>query len=816
MQPAPTPRILWVELTSKCPFDCTFCSRKMRRGSGAHMPYALFQSLVEQVRFPRKLLLNYSGESTVYPELIAAIRLARSTGAAVELVTALASASDSLLEQLSASGLTRLTISIHATEPKLFDEIYRYSCFDALRTRLERMVKLCRAVDRPPSIDVAFVAMQKNLGEMYGVAELMLGLGLRILSVFPVIRRDEIPVVFPQELTPNGRHREEFREQVAKTVENIRDRYGIAATICNPLFANPGATTCEFPAPCAGDLPAGARIHSCEQNPWETAHVLSNGDVVACEVHDKTPLGNLARQSLAEIWHGQAYRRFRENYQLGQIPECRACPWKTAYIPARLRGEIVSSRGRSAQFWHGWHEPANEPHIWASQQAVAILQPRQGARVLHVNGALPPGPCGEINRLEVLCNDAPAGEVTNDSRDTLFFGVDFTLPESQPGLWRIEFRTRHLYAPPAPLPDADQRDLAFALILLSSRPPLDEQTCAARKQALLPWVNAIRNVDRLARRISPALRRKLPGKYRRTLTPGLSIIIPERDNLERLRLCLRALREALQHWREPAEVLVVVNGCHRDRYRALAKEYAGHLWQFHPKPLGFAAAIASGLNAARHDWVYLLNSDVVLDPNAITAAAGHRGPLVFSIASQIMLEDRTRFREETNWTTLLLENGIATTHDLIPDSSDTVEHFYSGAGAAMFQRKLLSRLIDSDAYHPFYWEDVEWGWRARKLGYRSLFCAGSIAHHTQRATISKYYSPEEIENIFERNRFLFQLRNLTSIGSLEAIAEAISRAEPAIAENFRRPSEWVRIAKARLWNHAAPVPDEVVLAGNKM
>src|SRR6266567_3977792 len=134
---AMTPRILWVELTSKCPFDCVFCSRKSRRGSGEHMPYALFESLVRQVSDPRTFLLNYSGESSVYPELIPAIRLARSTGARVELVTALASATDSLLEQLSTSGLTRLTISIHAVDAAAFTEIYRHSSFASLRTRLE-------------------------------------------------------------------------------------------------------------------------------------------------------------------------------------------------------------------------------------------------------------------------------------------------------------------------------------------------------------------------------------------------------------------------------------------------------------------------------------------------------------------------------------------------------------------------------------------------------------------------------------------------------------------------------------------------------
>jgi len=62
---ASTPRVLWVELTSKCPFDCIFCFRKSRRGSGEHLSFAVFESLIRQVRDPKKFLLNYSGESTI-------------------------------------------------------------------------------------------------------------------------------------------------------------------------------------------------------------------------------------------------------------------------------------------------------------------------------------------------------------------------------------------------------------------------------------------------------------------------------------------------------------------------------------------------------------------------------------------------------------------------------------------------------------------------------------------------------------------------------------------------------------------------------
>jgi len=87
---ARTPRILWVELTSKCPFDCIFCSRRTRRGAGEHLPFGVYEALLGALVDPRKFILNYSGESTVYPDLLPAIQRARRTGAFVELVSALA------------------------------------------------------------------------------------------------------------------------------------------------------------------------------------------------------------------------------------------------------------------------------------------------------------------------------------------------------------------------------------------------------------------------------------------------------------------------------------------------------------------------------------------------------------------------------------------------------------------------------------------------------------------------------------------------------------------------------------------------------
>ncbi len=811
--PARTPRSLWIELTSKCPFDCVFCSRKTRRGAGEHLPFALYESLVRALVDPRRLVLNYSGESTVYPELIPAIRLAREVGAYVELVSALASAPESLLEPLSRSGLNRLTVSVHAVDPEQYEAIYRYSSFAALRTRLERFLNLCGSAPGAPVVDLAFVAMDRNLQQLQAIASFADTLGLAGIFIFPVIRRDEIPIRFPAELNDSGMVLPEFEQRLHAALTSVRRSHPeLPITICNAPSSEGFQCIGEVPRPFAGVLPSGACVHSCEQNPWETAHVLSNGDVVACEVLDSIPLGNLCRQSIGEIWNGEPYKRFRQRYRQTEVPECRTCTWKTAYLPAALSSEIIAARGRSAQLVLGWHDPAGEPHVWSTQQALALIAPRSGAGTLHVSGVLPPpAACGDTNILTVRCNSAEVGRITNSSAEPMPFGVDFEVNGcSSP--WHVEFRTRCVYRPAALGKGADQRDLGFALVLLAAKTVQPPAVIAGRKSTLAPLKHWIERVDRWAAVLPNVFLTGRPKPQRCSFQPGLSVVIPERKNIPELADCLSSVRESAARFREPLQVTVVVNGSSRAAYDALRHEHPFVEWQFHGRPLAFSDAVAAGLRTARFDWVYLLNNDVALHPDALRAAAAERHDSIFAVASQIVLKDSTRFREETNWTTLFLENGVAAIHDWIPASDQPMESFYAGGGASLFRRHALGSVLARRAYAPFYWEDVEWGWRARKLGFRTILCPSSLAHHRQRSTIRRFHPPEEIETVLLRNRFLFQLRNFTTLAPVEPVFEAIARAPEPVVRFFQSRDAFIQVACGRIWNYRAPVSDEEVMA----
>ena len=805
-QAARTPRILWVELTSKCPFDCIFCSRKTRRGVGQHLPFAVYRAMLDELVDPRRFILNYSGESTVYPELIPAIQAARSTGGYVELVSALATVPESMLDPLAASGLNRLTVSVHATDPAKYEEVYRYASFATLRERLERFAAICRSRPGAPVVDLAFVAMDTNLAQLPSVTAWASSLGLRDIFIFPVLRRDEIPVPFPTELTALGAHRPGFRERVRTMVSRAaEDQPGVRLTVCDESFTADTVDLGQVPRAYPHPLPPGAHIHSCEQNPWETAHVLSNGDVVACEVLDKFPLGNLHEQPLREIWHGERYQRFRRRYRRGEVAECRSCPWKRAYMPSPISSEILASRGASAQLLYGWHDSTGDGHIWSSQQSVAMLAPHADSKVLHVSGVLPPGPEGDPAELAISLNGAEIGRVTNPWPEDMPFGLDF--PAAHAGPWKIEFRTRHVCRR-----SPDQRDLGFALTLLVSKEHHEPAACKRRQKDLQPvaaWIGAI---DRWGARLKRCRGNAGAAPDGKAPDGGLSIVIPERDNLDELAACLASVRESAARWEEPLETIVIVNGAPEAMYEPLRRAYPEARWRFHAGPLGFAGAIQRGLREVRYGWVYLLNSDVALDPQALCALAPHRDSRSFSIASQIVLKDSTRYREETNWGALLIDSGLATIHDWIPTSARPVESFYAGGGASLFQTRLLRRLLAPSVYRPFYWEDVEWGWRARKLGYRSWFCPASVAHHRQHSTIARHYGAEEVETILRRHRLLFHLRNFTAAGSVQPALEEIARSPEPVASYFlTRQARW-EIARGRLWNHMAPLGDEEVFA----
>lgn len=769
----PLPTELWIELTSKCPFDCVFCSRKLRRGEGRHMDFAVYRSLIGQLRFPEVIRLNYSGESIHYPHLLEAVALAKAAGARTELVSAFASVPSELLPELAQSGLDRLSVSLHTLEEEQFREIYDYGSLEQMKARLGEFRRLTRERPSAPALDFAFVAMERNLDQLEPVTAYARALGVRQIFLCPVIRRDTLPAGFDAELDSENRLTELFKARVRAQVEHARRQHPeIELIVANPEVEGAGA------------LPEGGRIRSCDQNPWSTVHVLADGAVVVCEVHDRLPMGNLTSRPLAEIWHGEGYREFRRRYQSGTIPECRQCPWKLAYLPGPLRSSIAAQDGACAQLLAGWHPGPDPGVVWSRLESSAVLKRPAGARRLRVRGMLPPG----RHVLEVFANGERVGSVTHAGEALQEFDRTFRVPGPGRDPWVIRFRAREAYCPAREGAGTDARRLGFALLEAAAEAPARRWRGRLKPLAILPPFAALAVVDLLCR----GLRRWVPRRRAalRPFEPGLSVVIPERDNPELLARCLSGLEAATRRVTEPVEVIAVVNGPPPEHYAKLCERFPHVRWLWFSAPLGFSRAVQEGLRRAAYDWVYLLNNDMTLHPDALAELLPLRASDVFAVASQILPLSSGGRREESNWTDWRFPDGVVEIFDAPPELDAGVgASLYAGGGSSLFRRFLLEELVfrAGDAYDPFYWEDVEWGVVARKLGYRVLFCPASKAFHAHRATIAKHYAPEEIERIFRRNGHLFQMRNVTDLGSLWKLARKVATADRRTVLELLRP-----------------------------
>jgi GT2 family glycosyltransferase/MoaA/NifB/PqqE/SkfB family radical SAM enzyme len=759
------PSVLWIELSSKCPFDCVFCTRRSLRGAGEHMDFELYRSLLAQLDRPSLLRLNYSGESTHHPRILEAVELAAATGAITELVSAFATFPERDMERLVRSGLDRLTISLHTLDPEQFRAIYRHMSVEDMTRKIERLLQVRDALgSRTPAVDFAVVAMQRNLEQLPRIAAYADALGIAQLFVHPIISRDPLPERFGEELDDDGRLRPEFTGELARTVGEIAARYpALKLDFSTPEVAAHDELD-AFPRHVPGMLPPGARIHSCDQNPWDTVHVLANGDVVVCEVREKIVLGNLRERTLREIWHGEAYRRFRSDYVNGRPAECRGCPYKIAYVPTAPRAAISLDAGMDAQLLRGWY-PAESGLIWSMGRSLATLAPQRAARALRVEGILPP--TKGRNALVVEAGGTQVGKIVNESSEMLPFETELRFAAPATAELTCTFETSELYRP-ADNGSPDSRVLGFALRRMELVES-DESEAAVRPAPLAGLRRTLRTLRfsatlALARGVL-ALATRMPRRRRPPVSawaPGLSIIVPERANAAMLRETLEHAERAACATGEPFELIVVVNGSPAADYHELAERFPAVRWRYFAEPLGFANAIGHGLREARFDGVYLLNSDMLLEDDALAALLPWRAPNVFAISSQIFFVDQDRRREETGWSDFAFERGAVRMFEAEPSGDGAVRGtLYPGGGSSLFRRQYFERLQNRpDPYAPFYWEDAEWGVRAWREGYEVLFCPGSRAHHHHRATISRFYSPPEIDRIFARNGMQFQLRNM--------------------------------------------------------
>ncbi len=307
-------------------------------------------------------------------------------------------------------------------------------------------------------------------------------------------------------------------------------------------------------------------------------------------------------------------------------------------------------------------------------------------------------------------------------------------------------------------------------------------------------------------------------------SPTVSVVIVSYNGQRLLASCLAAL---FRGTRQPNEVIIVDNASSDGTCKWLRETYPASTVIASPVNLGFAAANNAGIRRATGDYIFTLNNDADVAPDALDAlvrtlegASKHTAaamstmvfahhPEIIACAGLIVSQDGV-VRD--------MQVGERHTPAMPP-----YPVFGASAGAALYRRTALNDVGLFDPAYFMYLEDADLAWRLRLRGWETLTVPAATVSHIYSATAG-YGSPRK-SYYLARNRWWCLLKNMpdtllrTHIPAIMryemgAIGYAITKGERAnLAGRAAALRERTLIAAARTHVQArSTVPPDVIAA----
>ena len=233
----------------------------------------------------------------------------------------------------------------------------------------------------------------------------------------------------------------------------------------------------------------------------------------------------------------------------------------------------------------------------------------------------------------------------------------------------------------------------------------------------------------------------------------ISVIIPVYKNID---LFLKNLRDNL-NFLEDCQIIVVND----DPSKSLEKDFT----QFkkiilleNKKNLGFGQSVNLGVKKATGRFLFLLNSDVILEDKSYLNALNYfNDKKVFAISfAQKEKDGSVVGKNKIYW-----QRGLY--HHQKAENLKFGNNGWAEGGASIIDKDKFLKLGGFDPiYSPFYWEDIDLSNRARKAGWRILFDPKILVTHHHESTIGKYYDKKQIKIIAYRNQLIFTWKNLST------------------------------------------------------
>jgi GT2 family glycosyltransferase len=178
------------------------------------------------------------------------------------------------------------------------------------------------------------------------------------------------------------------------------------------------------------------------------------------------------------------------------------------------------------------------------------------------------------------------------------------------------------------------------------------------------------------------------------------------------------------------------------------------------KNLGFAGSVNKGILQTKRDYIFLMNSDVILQNSSFLKALEYfkKDQKLFAVGFAQIEKDGSIVGANHFY----FKDGLINHFHLSSNINQPTFNFWAEGGSSIFRKRLLIDLgLFDKLYNPFYWEDIDLSYRAWKAGYKVLYDPNIKVQHHHESTIRKYFNKSEIQKIAFRNQLIFHWKNLT-------------------------------------------------------
>lgn len=251
---------------------------------------------------------------------------------------------------------------------------------------------------------------------------------------------------------------------------------------------------------------------------------------------------------------------------------------------------------------------------------------------------------------------------------------------------------------------------------------------------------------------------------------SISIVLPNYNGKKLLEKNLPSLIKAAERFEY--EIIVVDDHSTDDSAPFLEESYPQVTTITSKENHGFSVTCNKGINAAKMQFICIVNTDVTFSENYfINALENFTSPEIFAVKGDII-----NYRD--SFDNIIVIERVFQLHfkrgflrfnpnvlpERIHNSTQLNTQFVLLGCCFICRGSMLKELNGYDEiYSPFYWEDSDIAIRALKKGYTLIYDERCIIYHELSATISNHVSNTKRRLVSNRNKFIFTWRHLAGI-----------------------------------------------------